>query len=264
MISYDEAIEEYYALKSKYESKNQAYISKILRNPSLSILSKRSKIRSYSKKCIICGKAGGTLFSNKDGVLSAVCGNTKNPCGLNIRIVRKEVEPSYQLAEDFSNKLEVDKQSIIRSKLDLLFQYRSEDDSLKLFNSNKSSYENDSKEYLKAVDSYFNISQNPERESELKKADVNLYVMKTGFASMIKEFQEKSDEASIMQSAIEMYVDDLIPETNKIRNLKYRNVEGISGEDDSVFKLVEDPWTVSNMEMIVNDDGGKVLSFKLK
>ena len=88
--------------------------------------------------------------------------------------------------------------------------------------------------------------------------------MKTGFASMIKEFQEKSDEASIMQSAIEMYVDDLIPETNKIRNLKYRNVEGISGEDDSVFKLVEDPWTVSNMEMIVNDDGGKVLSFKLK
>ena len=264
MIDYNQAVEEYYSLKSKYDEKVNDYVSKVMRNPSLTPSSRRDKIRTYKRKCIMCGRAGGTLFSNQNGILSAVCGHIKSPCPLDIRIERKQVQPSYSVAEASAVTLENDKQNIIRSKLDLLFQYEEEDASLRGFNKHKSAYESDSKEYLRATDAYFNVSENPNRQSELKKADISMFVMKNGFADLIKDYVNNENSESALRSATNMYVNEIMPEANKIRQLKYRQVEMISDMETQTYKLVEEPWTVENMEIVVNNESGKVLSFKLK
>ena len=212
----------------------------------------------------MCGKVGGTLFSNQNGILSAVCGHIKSPCPLDIRIERRQVQPSYTVAEASSTTLENDKQNIIRSKLDLLFQYEEEDASLKRFNKYKSEYESDSKEYLRATDAYFNVSENPNRQSELKKADVSMFVMKNGFADLIKDFLNNDNAEGALNSATNMYVDEIVPEANKIRQLKYREVDMVADQETQTYKLIEEPWTVQNMEIVVNNESGKVLSFKLK
>ena len=81
------AITDYYKLKQKYENKIAIEKKKILENDSLTSKEKHKKFLQIKKTCINCKKSGGTIFSNNNNNISAVCGAI-NPCKLNIQINR--------------------------------------------------------------------------------------------------------------------------------------------------------------------------------
>ena len=43
-------------------------------------------VKNLEKKCIQCGKSGGTLFSNENYIYSAKCNAVDKKCSLNIEI----------------------------------------------------------------------------------------------------------------------------------------------------------------------------------
>ena len=74
-----EEINKYYILKKKYEDTITNEKKKILKNNSLSSADKRLRFKEMGIKCINCKQKGGTIFTNNDNILKAVCGSSKQP-----------------------------------------------------------------------------------------------------------------------------------------------------------------------------------------
>ena len=93
-ISVNDALNEYYKLKNKYESDFNKDKQKIIKNKGLSWKEKKSEFKQLKPKCINCKRPVGTIFSvkhlgkeNDDSrELKAICGSLTEPCNLNITI----------------------------------------------------------------------------------------------------------------------------------------------------------------------------------
>ena len=60
--TYNDALNNYYKLKNEYEKKYNAKKSKILNNDLLTLKDKKREINNLKKKCINCGRDGGSIF----------------------------------------------------------------------------------------------------------------------------------------------------------------------------------------------------------
>ena len=83
---YLEALKNYYELKKVYEKQYYQKKLNIIKQTNLSTKEKKQKFQEMKKLCINCKKEGGTIFTNKNNTLKALCGNESNPCKLNIEL----------------------------------------------------------------------------------------------------------------------------------------------------------------------------------
>ena len=87
-VTFDEALNRYYKLKGEYDKIRRKAVRNIADNQLLSSTEKHEKYIAEKKKCIVCGKSGGTIFRQEGTILTAKCGNEENPCRLNIQLQR--------------------------------------------------------------------------------------------------------------------------------------------------------------------------------
>ena len=80
-IRFDDALTNYYKLKQDYTKIKNKEVSKLLDNNSLSDTEKKDKFAQFKRKCINCGKFGGTIFKQDKNILIAQCGSDQ-PCKL--------------------------------------------------------------------------------------------------------------------------------------------------------------------------------------
>ena len=132
---YVDALNEYYAYKHQYDTKFDEDKSAVKNTDGLTMSQKRAKIMRIkrNRKCVACGQSGGTHFTNEDGVLRAACGNRSQPCSLRIEIVKGKFMSLEQLAESSLRTADILKDQIIKTKLDLLFNYSTEEAALRQF-----------------------------------------------------------------------------------------------------------------------------------
>ena len=71
------AVIRYYKLKGDYDAKYKNSKNKITKS-GLSLSKIKKKLKSMKMKCINCKQNGGTIFTNKNGILTAKCGNTES------------------------------------------------------------------------------------------------------------------------------------------------------------------------------------------
>ena len=138
---YLEEMKMYYNLKNKYTSNKNTIINKLINSKD----SLETKQKLYSKqifKCINCAKPGGTIFVETNKMLRATCGNTNQPCNLNIEIIKlssilvnKELEQTHLTL--FNKKRE-----IVLTKLDYLFNYIDEESAVEKFETLKQELSN--------------------------------------------------------------------------------------------------------------------------
>ena len=105
----DDAINEYYILKNEYKNQN-------------------------SNKCINCKKPGGTTFTSNNGILTAICNSNTNKCKLNIEINRGKIIRLDDYIEKLIIIINDIKINISKLKLDLLFGYKENDQTIEEFN----------------------------------------------------------------------------------------------------------------------------------
>jgi len=90
-------------------------------------------VLSVKPQCVKCGRGVGTIFAKKNNRLTAICGDTKNPCRLDIQIFTGEYTPIQYLLYEMKDEIEDFKEAIIRQKLDTLFNYIDETESVERF-----------------------------------------------------------------------------------------------------------------------------------
>jgi predicted GTPase len=147
--------------------------------------------------------------------------------------------------------------------MDTLFKYISEETSAKKFKDEIEQYNKTSNMHKKMIDDYDEIYNDVEREKQLGRYTAEIYRIREDIDKILDEYK-KSGNREFLNTAMDMYVTDLVPKIQQMRLTKYENVyvETIS-EDPPVTKLVSNEISIYHKDVIWNDES-KVIRFTME
>jgi hypothetical protein len=268
-ITVDEAINEYYKLKNEYEQDYYAnYISGILSNAQ----SNKEKRRLFSMlpkaKCVNCKRNVGTNFSAKYGTEAeddvfkhyiVKCGDFDNPCPLNIHIKKVKTFNIEDESIDSYNDIEKTKLEIIKEKNNAIFFNK---DVTSIFETLTEQLKEDTEVYGSFMETYFYRNSNPEKYDLLKKMIDEFGIgYLIPFKELIKEYLNTGNEKKL-NTAITMYVKEMMPEIKKIQTLKYPINEVVYDETTNKYFLNQMHYSMESKEY-TSDKFNEVISFEL-
>ena len=266
-ISVDDAINEYYKMKDKYEtSYYEKYIRPIIKANNKSNREKRVEYSKLPKaECINCNRNVGTVFSinGKDSftrTLTVRCGDMSNPCPLNINILSNKVityEHEITIQEKDINRLKTD---IIKEKYNIMFGYTDEEKGIRNFTDISSDLKDTTMLAGVVIEKNILVNDNPEKTELLKKSiDIfgNDYILQ--FKQMVKQYNDTGD-VLVMNEAVKFYVNEMLPRLSEIQELKYEDNFVEFETDSNEYKLYQRKNSLKNLEYAFETDT-KVISF---
>jgi len=271
-ISVNEALNEFYRMKAKYED----YVYTKYINPLINDkrMSKNEKRQAYAKlpkpECINCKRNVGTIFSiteNKEDlarVFTAKCGDLAQPCPLNIQInysFREQLDVSI---EDNLKKLNKVKLDIIKEKNNLLFFTNAKmvigQDTMANFNVLTDELKQITGDAGYYIEKNILVNDNPVKRDLLKKTiDEFGKEMLLPFKNFIAEFNEKGND-QIASEAVRFYKEEMMPKLKEILYLKYDTTMVEYDEMSKEYKLMQIPHALYNNENYFESED-KVVSF---
>ena len=240
-----DAINEYYKLKSKYEKSKENEIKKYVSDEELSKNQKRERFSRFKPKCVNCNRVGGTEFSNKKRILSALC-KASPPCKLNIQIQLGLYDTQYNLLKEYRNYKNEDQGTIIKTKLNLFFNYTTEEETIKTFEEVKNRFLDINKIYNSLLTEYLLTVDNPERKMNMNEGIISLHENIEELKKINADYT-KDTRSEYIRDMIELYINKIHPNAERNRNLKY-SYNSIEEEDDMSI-LVQKPYTIQQIEM---------------
>ena len=218
------AVENYYKLKKQYEDNKTKVIEKI-KNKEISKQKKIKEIRNAQFKCVNCGKEGGTIFKKDDSYLKAICGNKMDPCKLNIKILS-----SMTLSENDIREMEAEvnaaKQNIIKLKMETLFGYITEEESIKKFEKNV--------EIIKK-NSVLNTPKFELQNDSIKKKMDTVYAEMANIRELLNEYGTTNNKRLLKDIALKhQTINDIL---TVVRSIKYPIHEVVQ---ETVYDRVDD------------------------
>jgi hypothetical protein len=228
-MSVNEAMNEYYKLKSKYESDYyDKYIKGILKDNQKSKREKRLEYQKLPKaECINCRRNVGSIFTIKKDpeeysrTFIASCGDLTNPCPLDINFeytFRNELNKELMAADEDINNI---KNKIIIDKNNMMFGYINQAKAIASFNNDASELKTITEGAGFIMEINIQLNDNPIKHDLTKKNEEKFgieYLLP--FKDMIKTFEQTGD-AEIVNKAVKLYIDEMAPLSKTIRNLKY-------------------------------------------
>lgn len=221
-VEYIESLNKYFQLKSTYD-------------------------KDSKKRCIKCRKKTGTIFATNDFYYTAICGNTTDPCKLNIRLYRGEFGNNDDLVNVMREFMERDKEDIIRQKMDTVFSYISESESAKLFENKMASYTEHSDLYKMALNEYNDVVDSFEKKKKIADKTNEYHSLKKKMKTRLQEYKEKQDKA-LLKSAMDLYINELKPVAQLLQSLKYPLMEVVND-----FELRQYELTNSDRELLLSE-----------
>lgn len=242
--NYEEALFEFFRLKQEYNKK----VLKMKRDAYKKAPTKKlGRLASVSIKplCINCKRPVGTIFSNrKDNKYSILCGDKVKPCELNVVIYNGDNKNFYNLLEIFSEENETIKESIIKQKLDTIFNYVTEEKSIELFKNELEIFNETSiinKEYL---DKYIEDFHNINKKEFIQKKNNTIFELNEKVKFLLEEYKNK-DNKEFLKEALRIQINEIYPEIRNRRMLENELIELDS--NDKEFYLFKFPIILSKL-----------------
>jgi len=259
--TYKNAVMSFYRLKNKYEKKYDDYVNRLVRNKELSKKEKQQKIATFKKKCINCDKLGGTAFTITGDDLKASCGNTTDPCDLDIHIKRGAYNDLEETITLFHDGTEESKEKIIVAKMNILFGYKTEDEIEREFEELKSDFDLNFTIYQENLLKLQNILNDSMKKVELNRLS-NDIVFTIEQMKEVMETYRKSPNDSLIKDIVDTYQNRLRPLLEKHMETKYVINKMEVNDEDGTYHLVQKKYNMS--ELYAENEMSQVLSFKTK
>ena len=222
-ISYNQALNEFFRIKKKYENELFKMRKKEYKKGK-TIKGSQRRSRSVVPKCLNCQKTGGMIFNITRDNYNAYCGNKEDPCNFVIELTRG----TYILSELYLNTMleimDENRETIIRQKMDTLFDFISEETAARVFKEYLAKFERDTDLYNDELKKYNELYNNAGKENDIKKKQITIYNINQKIKTLIDEYKENGN-TSILKLIANLYKTELIPETENLRKLKYDVVE---------------------------------------
>jgi len=249
--NYLESLKEYFKIKQQYETK----LKKLKRTAFMKEPSRRlGRLAALSVKpqCINCKRPVGTIFSNREGdIYTAICGDKGNPCNLQIKIYNGKIINLPYILKIYQEEITDLKDTIIRQKLDTLFSYVSEEESVKLFKKELETYNTISKMYKQLSEKYVDLYDSKDEKVLVQKKNDEIFVLVEKVRDLLKEY-ELTENPGILKAAMDLQVNELYPEIRNLRLLKKEVVELIEPEEE-FYQVFRYPVSLDK----IDHDGGE-------
>jgi len=241
----DDALNEYFRLKSAYEEKFYKQKKRIFEK-SESKKQAKKEILTIRAPCVKCKRPVGTVFSLKSGKYTAKCGDVQSPCKLDIQIFVGYSNMSLDyILNIFHEDNEEIKNVIIEQKLDTLFNYTSEEESIKNFKKELEAFTSNSKTFKKLIDKNNELFYNVDKKRLIEKKNGEIFHINERIQKLIKEY-EKTQNKEILKQAVQMQVKELKPEIQNLRILKNETMEIL--KDETEYRLFQYPVEITKIE----------------
>jgi len=249
---YVDALNEYYRYKHNYDERYAEHKNAIIKTKTLNMQQKRAKIMQVkrNRKCVSCGQSGGTHFTNEGGVLRAQCGNRSQPCTLNIEIVKGKFMSLEELANSSMHNADVLKDNIIKTKLDLLFNYTTEEEALRQFETDRTALDQALDLYGGFRQKYLDVVRNAERREEVDALTTEFYEAVQEFKDTVQRGEDINKE-SFIRDATTLYVNRIVPLNERLMEKKYI-YSAVERNSDGAFCLVQKPYTLEQLEFEID------------
>jgi hypothetical protein len=222
-------MEEYYQLKSEYETKNK-------------------KLEGKQPKCIFCKRTGGTIFKTEviqgDRILLAYCNVKPDPCNGKIDIHAGKIELFSDKMREYEINIKELKKNVILYKNDLLFGYISSKKIVEKFNSIKKQIDKYTIDYYFIKEKYELYVDNIEDYIKLCELEKQSYSEIEEIRVELNKYKNSSQDEikkGIIDSVVNIYIEKLTKLLNNILHLKYDDPEVICDTDENYYKLIEIP-----------------------
>ena len=229
---YIEIFSRFNKLKKKHDDKiSNAKNNFNKKNPNASVQEKKEALQKFKSKmrCLNCNKPGGNIFT----MYTVKCGNTQNPCELDIQLKKPTVHNLSEKLRELKKEINLVKRNITQDKLDLLFELDDEEVVLLEFQNKKDNLEKLLSAASEIKDYYDNLnlrvvmmSENEEKTFISKSEHIHnkqkeLNQLVSDFKRNITLFSE-SGEISVLNDALAIYKNVIIPLQFEIRKHKYQ------------------------------------------
>jgi hypothetical protein len=247
-VKINDAIHGYYSFKERYNSALEKRRQRLINDPAinwktLSAQQKARRLAIIKPACIVCKQEGGSIFTETDGKLKAICGNISQPCGFHIEVSRGKYISLETLMNESLDEVRATKDEIIRMKLDLLFQFISEDELLEQFDAVQHKLQEQLKMYTEFRTHYLSVTDNDDSQKDML---IQTRVISERVAQ-IKEFMTEFKESewknrSIIDDILVLYQQDIEPAFMKLRETKYvySQVETTENADGALVQMYND------------------------
>jgi hypothetical protein len=250
--SYYNELEQYYKLKTKYEDIKQKKINELIVNKSLDFNQKKQTLAKFKPKCVNCKAEGGTIFTETPELLRATCGNSANPCNLDLTIKRKKFAHINNQLIQSSEEVVKYKKQIISTKLDFLFNYIEEEKAVELFETLKLQLNSSQESYNNLVNLYNSITNNEELKTMVFEKTNEFETNKKQYSEAL-ELYKSSGEIVYLISAIEIHKTKLAVIGKELMNLKYKSCYVEKNEEDK-YILFQNNYNLEDLIVEINDN----------
>jgi len=263
----NDAIHGYYSLKEKYNSALEKRRQRLINDPvmnwkTLSAQQKAKRLSMIKPMCIVCKQDGGSIFTETDGKLKAICGNISQPCGFHIEVNRGKYISLETLMNESLDEVRATKDEIIRMKLDLLFQFINEDELLAQFDAVQHKLQEQMKMYTEFRTYYLSVTDNDDRRKDTATHTRVIAERIAQIKEYMTEFRESEwKNRSIIDDILVLYQQDIEPAFLKLRETKYvysqvettENAEGalVQMYNDGEFNLSQKQYSYHELYMPV-------------
>ncbi len=262
-LNVNDALNEYYKLKSNYEENyHDKYIKPILRSKNKSKREKRLEYQKLPKpECINCKRNVGSIFTIKKNTAEyfrqfvAKCGDLKDPCPFNIVIDYTQRSELNKELLDHDHDINIIKNKIIKDKNNVMFGYVNQQKAFEMFYGDTAELKDITETSGYILDINIQLNDNPIKKELIKNSEDKFGIeFVIPFKEMIKTFNKNGNPAEV-NTAVTLYTNEMVPLAKTIRDLKYDVcyvdfVEAKNMDDnmDDTFFLIQKKNSLYNLE----------------
>ena len=247
-VKINDATHGYYSMKEKYNSALEKRRQRLMNDPvinwkSLSAQQKAKRLAIIKPACIVCKQEGGSIFTEADGKLKAICGNISQPCGFHIEVARGKYASLEALMNESLEEVRTTKDEIIRMKLDLLFRFINEDELLEQFEAIQHKLQEQLKMYAEFRTYYLSVTDNDDIQRDTETHTRVIAEKIAQIKTFMVEFQESDwKNRSIIDDILVLYQSDIEPAFLKMRETKYvySQVETTENPNGALVEMYND------------------------
>ena len=249
--SYYKDLQNYYKLKNNYQALKQKKINELMGSYGKDSDVKKKNFAKFRSKCINCKQDGGTLFTETSDLLRATCGNSVQPCKLDLAIKRKKFVHITEKMGYVKQDLEKYKKNIITTKLDFLFNYIEEEKAIEIFELLKQQLNNSQENYLNLLTLYNSIIHNEELKTLIQEKIVDFENNKKLHSEAL-ELYKSTGQVMYLKNAMEIYKTKLSLLGNEIMKLKYKSSYVENNEQDE-YIFFQNNYNLEDLMLELND-----------
>lgn len=259
--NYTDAINAYFSMKNEYETKIHNKKKQIYNKEPNKKLAKYL-IRQYVPDCIKCKRKVGSIFKKENDTYTIICGDTQNPCNLDVRIFAGTLTQFHIMFDALKEGFDETRDIVIRQKLDTLFDYVSEEDAVKLFKQQNELYITNETLYNTYLEKFNEMYNNPDTTRRIHEKQTKLFSLIEKNKELIDEYK-KTNNYEFLKAAVDLQVNEIANEVQNLRFLKHEIMEMITQDTGNTFPLntlFQSPVSISKLDY-ASGEQQRVISF---